>query len=77
MPRTTNIVSISLPPKLNREAERFAEKRHMTKSEFLRLTLRNYLEEHESLEAIRIAKKELKEGKLKVLRGSLTGLMRA
>ena len=77
MPRTTNIISISLPPKLNREAETFAKRQHMTKSEFLRLTLRNYLEEHEALEAIRVAKKELKEGKLKILRGSLTDLMRA
>lgn len=77
MPRTTNIVSISLPPKLNLVAGKFAEERHMTKSEFLRLTLRYYIEEQEALKALRVASKEMREGKLKVLHGSLADLMKA
>lgn len=77
MPRTTNVISISLPPPLNREAGIFAEKKHMTKSEFLRLTLRYYIEEQEALEGIRVARKETQEGRLKTLRGPISRLMRA
>lgn len=57
------------------EAEKVARKKHMTRSELLRTALRHYLEEQMAEEAILIYKKELHEGKLKVLKGSLVDLM--
>lgn len=44
--RTTKTWTVSLPPKLVREAERAAKEEHRTKSELVREALRMYLEEH-------------------------------
>jgi CopG family transcriptional regulator/antitoxin EndoAI len=41
--RTTKVTSLSLPPKLLREAERLARREGWTKSELLREALRRYL----------------------------------
>ena len=43
--RTTKTWTISLPPKLVREAERTAKEENRTKSELVREALRFYLEE--------------------------------
>jgi CopG family transcriptional regulator/antitoxin EndoAI len=43
--RTSEVVSISLPPKLLREAERLAKKEGRTRSELFREALRRYLAE--------------------------------
>lgn len=43
--RTTKTWTISLPPKLVREAERTAREEHRTRSELVREALRLYLEE--------------------------------
>lgn len=43
--RTTKTWTISLPPKLVREAERTAKEENRTKSELVREALRMYLEE--------------------------------
>ncbi len=42
--RTTKTWSISLPPKLEKEAERAAREENRTKSELIREALRRYLE---------------------------------
>jgi len=42
--RTTKTWSISLPPKLEKEAERAAKEEHRTKSELIREALRRYLD---------------------------------
>ena len=59
------------------EAGKVARKKHMTRSELMRVALREYIEKHSAMEAVHIYKKELREGKLKTLRGSLTDLMRS
>jgi CopG family transcriptional regulator / antitoxin EndoAI len=41
--RTSKVTSLSLPPKLLREAERLARREGRTKSELLREALRRYL----------------------------------
>ena len=66
---------MSLPPEMVAQSEKAARKQHMTRSEFLRTALRRYLEEMEMEQAIKIYKKEKREGKLKVLKGSLADLM--
>lgn len=43
MPRSTKLVTISLPPDLLKKAERVAEEEHRTKSELLREALRAYI----------------------------------
>ncbi|MGB4780651.1 CopG family ribbon-helix-helix protein [Candidatus Methylomirabilis sp.] len=45
--RTTKTWTISLPPKLVREAERTAKEEHRTKSELVREALRLYLEDQQ------------------------------
>lgn len=42
--RTTKTWSISLPPKLEKEAQRAAKEEHRTKSELIREALRRYLD---------------------------------
>ena len=73
--RTSSLVTISLPPEMVMESEKVAKQQHMTRSELLRTALRVYLEEVSAQEAIRVYKKERREGKLKVLKGSLADLM--
>ncbi|HLC44759.1 MAG TPA: ribbon-helix-helix domain-containing protein [Patescibacteria group bacterium] len=73
--RTSSLVTISLPPKMVAESEKVAKQQNMTRSELLRTALRFYLEETSTQEAIRIFKKEKREGKLKVLKGSLADLI--
>ncbi len=43
--RTTGTLTVSLPPKLLREAERTAHEENRTKSELVREALRFYIEE--------------------------------
>ncbi len=43
--RTTRTWTVSLPPQLEREAERTAREEHRSKSDILREALRFYLEE--------------------------------
>jgi CopG family transcriptional regulator/antitoxin EndoAI len=43
--RTTGTLTVSLPPKLLREAERTAREENRTKSELVREALRFYIEE--------------------------------
>jgi metal-responsive CopG/Arc/MetJ family transcriptional regulator len=43
MGRATKLVTISLPPKLLKEAEQVAQEEHRTKSELLREALRVYI----------------------------------
>jgi CopG family transcriptional regulator/antitoxin EndoAI len=43
--RTTEILSLSLPPELLREAEQIAKKEGRTKSELFREALRRYIQE--------------------------------
>ncbi len=45
--RTTKTWTISIPPKLVREAERTAKEEHRTKSELVREALRLYLEDQQ------------------------------
>lgn len=73
--RKTNLVTISLPPQMISEAEKVAKKQGMTRSEFFRHLFRRYLEEMQFDEAVQVYEKEKKEGKLKVLKGSLADLI--
>lgn len=74
--RTSSLITISLPPSMVKETEKVARKKHMTRSELLRTALRQYIEEQMASEAIRVYRKEFREGKLKELKGSLVDLMR-
>lgn len=74
--RTTNLVTISLPPGLVVEIQKIIKSQHMTRSELFRDALRQYIEEQQAKEAIRIFEKEKRAGKLRILKGSLADLMR-
>ena len=75
--RSTNLVTISLPPSIDKEAQKAAKKQGMTRSELFRSALRRYLEELRAEEAIRLADREFRSGKAKVLsQGGLASLMR-
>lgn len=74
--RTSALITISLPPKMVFEVEKAARTQHMTRSELMRVALRDYLEEQDALRAVATYKKELHAGKLKELKGSLVDLMR-
>ena len=54
MPRTTAQWTISLPPALSREAERFARLESRTRSELVREALRAYMEHRQKLLEIRL-----------------------
>lgn len=43
MPRSTKLVTVSLPPDLLKNAERVAKEEHRTKSELVREALRTYI----------------------------------
>lgn len=43
MPRSTKLVTVSLPPDLLKDAERIAKEEHRTKSELVREALRTYI----------------------------------
>lgn len=73
--RKTNLVTISLPPSMLVEARKLAKKQGMTRSELLRSALRRYIEETQLDEAVYAFEKDRREGKLKVLKGSLVDLM--
>jgi metal-responsive CopG/Arc/MetJ family transcriptional regulator len=45
--RTFKVLSISVPPKLYKEVEKWAKKESRTKSEFLREAIRHYIESRE------------------------------
>ena len=75
--RQSLVVTISLPSQLVDESEKWARRKHMTRSEFFRAALRRHLEEQDTLEAVRIYRAEKKAGKLKELRGSLVDLMKS
>ena len=73
--RTSSLVTVSLPPALVKETERAAKRQHMTRSEFMRTALRRYLEEASAKSAVLTYREERKQGKLKVLKGSLAAMM--
>lgn len=73
--RKSNLVTISLPPAMVAVAAKIAKKKGMTRSELLRSALRRYIEEMQMEEAVKAFEKERREGKLKVLKGSLVDLM--
>lgn len=73
--RTTNLVTISLPPGLLRTSQKIATQKQMTRSELIREALRRYIEEQDALEAVRVYEQELHTGKLKKLKGSLVKLL--
>lgn len=74
--RTTAVVTISLPPTMLKASERAAKRQQMTRSEFLRMAVRRYLEEISLAEAVGVADQELRLGQAKVLpRGGLKALM--
>ena len=73
--RTSSLVTISLPPKMLAESEKVAKRKNMTRSELLRTALRDYLEGVSALGALESYKKEKHDGKLKVLKDSLSDLM--
>lgn len=77
MARKTEVVTISLPPKMVSWTNAVAKEKNMTRSELLRAAIRQYLEWQDTAAAIDVYKKELKAGKLKVLKGSLADLMRS
>ena len=63
-----NIINISLPPELTKEVEKAVKSgKFATKSEFFRHLLRLWHEE-QLLEEIRQSRKEIAEGKGKILR---------
>lgn len=74
--RTSSVMTISLPPGLMKQAEKIAKQKHMTRSEFMRTALREYIETKMAETVISDYKKERKERKLKVLKGSLVDLMK-
>ena len=85
--RNTSLVTISLPPAMVKESDYRAKSKQMTRSELIRAALREYLERHDAkriaweeqdtLKAIKIAEKEFKAGKAKVLSvGQLAKLMK-
>ncbi len=75
--RNTSLVTISLPPAMVKESDHRAKTKQMTRSEFVRAALREYLdrnnakriawEEQDTLKAIRTFEREKKAGKLKIL----------
>lgn len=75
--RTTALITISLPRTMVRDSDKVAKTKQMTRSEFIRAALRRYIEEAELANAVRIADKELAEGKMRVLpRGGLAKLLK-
>ena len=76
MARTTNIISISLPPELSRQTEKMAKKYNMTRSELLRDALRQYAEMGQVDKMLHEYESDKRNGRLKKLRGSITDLMR-
>ncbi len=76
--RTSSVISISLPTAMLKEASRLAKKSHMTRSEYLRASLRVRMEEQLFADAVLNADQARREGKMKVLRpGDLTKMMKA
>ena len=76
MARTTNVISISLPPELSRQTERMAKKYNMTRSELLRDALRQYAEMGQVDKMLNEYESDKRNGRLKKLRGSVADLMR-
>ena len=73
--RSTSVATISLPATLAKTFDRLAKRQHMTRSELYRTALRRYVEEHDALAAVAVYEQESVGGKLKVLKGSLAGLV--
>jgi CopG family transcriptional regulator/antitoxin EndoAI len=59
--RTSEVISITLPPKLLREAERLARKEGRTRSELFREALRRYLAEQSLRELQRYGAQQAKK----------------
>lgn len=87
--RSTSLVTISLPKALRAETEKLAKRQSMTRSELLRVAIRAYIEETKTKKRLQISREEKlalkaitsfeterKQGKLKILRGSLVDLMK-
>jgi len=58
MARKTEVVTVSLPPKMVTWTNTLAKEKHMTRSELLRAALRQYLEWQDTAKAIDVYKKE-------------------
>lgn len=76
MARTTNVISISLPPELSRQAEKMAKKYNMTRSELLRDALRQYAEMGQVDKMLHEYESDKRNGHLKKLHGSIADLMK-
>jgi len=66
--RQTKVFTSSLPSQMVKEVDLWAKKESMTRSELVRAALRLYFEELDFAEAVRVAKKERRDGKLKELK---------
>ncbi len=75
MTRTTNVISISLPPKLYKQTQLMAKKFNMTRSELLRDAFRQYAEAEHIHKIMEEYEDDKRNGRLKKLRGSITDLM--
>ena len=63
--RSSNVISVSLPPQLQKEAERIAAKEGRTRSELFREALRRYIWSQKWAELQRATPDRLKERVLK------------
>lgn len=61
MGRTTSIITISIPPNMERKIEELTKKEGMTRSELVRDALRRYIEEKELEELVKYGKKKALE----------------
>lgn len=59
--RTTRVLSLSIPPRLLQEAERFARREGRTRSELFREALRRYLAEAELRELRRYGSRQARK----------------
>lgn len=61
MGRTTSIITISIPPNMEKKIEELTKKEGMTRSELVRDALRRYIEEKELEELVKYGKKKALE----------------
>ncbi|MDI6591956.1 MAG: ribbon-helix-helix domain-containing protein [Patescibacteria group bacterium] len=61
MPRTTNTITLSLPPKLTKKIEKLMKEEQRTRSELLREALRRYIEEKEWQKILRYGENRAKK----------------
>lgn len=61
MPRTTEIITLSLPPEMAKKIEKLMKEEERTRSELFREALRRYIEEKEWQKILRYGRKKAKE----------------